>query len=562
MINLFFFIFSFYVSLISIIGYGKIFQKVFLNKIYYDEDITIYIGFYGIMLMTLLSLFTSFFLKHNFYHNIIFHIIGISYFFYSPLKEHKIFFKNIFYISIFLLPVLFISKTHDDFSFYHYPFTKFLTEYHIIFGMGNINTGYNFLSSLFFLNSTFYLPFIKLYSFHFTIISFLLFFNYFLLVKIFSSKTDKFFKYFYLLTFIFFNLSFNRLAEFGMDKPGQLLIVILIISLFETIIKKSNEKKIDNILLLVPLVGLCISTKTYFLTYLLLGLSIFIIDKNYLKNFNYLIFSKPFLSFVLILTLTFSHHFVATGCLISPLPILCFDESLIWARDLNDVKGLSMWVEQWSKAGASPTYVIENGEEYIKNFNWLSNWIEKYFIVKFLDQIAILGSCIVLIFFLLKKFSLSNEKFLFKREFVLFLSMIVVIFYIWFSNHPTLRYGGYSAFYLLVSFPLAFLFYKLKNNNNERKKIILIIILVISIVDIKNIIRINKEFKRSDYYNFSNFPFFALREKEYTQKNFDTGLTMYFAHHCWDTPSPCGEGYSDNIVTYEKNGYYFIQIQK
>ncbi|WP_440653644.1 hypothetical protein [Candidatus Pelagibacter sp. HIMB1506] len=347
-----------------------------------------------------------------------------------------------------------------------------------------------------------------------------------------------------------------------MDKPGQLLIVILIISLFETIIKKSNEKKIDNILLLVPLVGLCISTKTYFLTYLLLGLSIFIIDKNYLKNFNYLIFSKPFLSFVLILTLTFSHHFVATGCLISPLPILCFDESLIWARDLNDVKGLSMWVEQWSKAGASPTYVIENGEEYIKNFNWLSNWIEKYFIVKFLDQIAILGSCIVLIFFLLKKFSLSNEKFLFKREFVLFLSMIVVIFYIWFSNHPTLRYGGYSAFYLLVSFPFAFLFYKLKNNNNERKKIIFIIILVISIVDIKNIIRITKEFKRSDYYNFSNFPFFALREKEYTQKNFDTGLTMYFAHHCWDTPSPCGEGYSDNIVTYEKNGYYFIQIQK
>ena len=212
--------------------------------------------------------------------------------------------------------------------------------------MGNINTGYNFLSSLFFLNSTFYLPFIKLYSFHFTIISFLLFFNYFLLVKIFSSKTDKFFKYFYLLTFIFFNLSFNRLAEFGMDKPGQLLIVILIISLFETIIKKSNEKKIDNILLLVPLVGLCISTKTYFLTYLLLGLSIFIIDKNYLKNFNYLIFSNHFylcfdINFDIFITLSLMFNFSFTN--------LCFDESLIWARDLNDVKGLSMWVEQCQK---------------------------------------------------------------------------------------------------------------------------------------------------------------------------------------------------------------------
>ena len=86
--------------------------------------------------------------------------------------------------------------------------------------------------------------------------------------------------------------------------------------------------------------------------------------------------------------------------------------------------------------------------------------------------------------------------------------------------------------------------------------------MVILSVDIKNIIRINKEFKRKDFYNFKNFPYFALREKQYTQKNFDSGLTMYFAHHCWDTPSPCGEGFSDKIVTSYKHGYYFIKIQK
>ena len=243
-----------------------------------------------------------------------------------------------------------------------------------------------------------------------------------------------------------------------MDKGGQLLIVILIISLFEIIINKNSKNKIDNILLLIPLVGLCISTKTYFLTYLLLGLSIFIIDKNYLKNFNYLIFSKPTLSFVLILSLTFAHHFISTGCLISPLPIFCFDQSLIWARDLNDVQELSVWVEQWSKAGASPTFVVDNGEEYIKNFNWVFNWIEKYFFVKFLDQIAILGFGILLIILLFKKFDISKEKIIFKNEFLAFFLIIVVIFYIWFTNHPTLRYGGYSAFYLLISFPLRFYF--------------------------------------------------------------------------------------------------------
>ena len=56
------------------------------------------------------------------------------------------------------------------------------------------------------------------------------------------------------LTFVF-NLSFNRLAEFGMDKGGQLIIVLLIIKLFESITQDNNEKKIDNILLLIPLLG-------------------------------------------------------------------------------------------------------------------------------------------------------------------------------------------------------------------------------------------------------------------------------------------------------------------
>ena len=60
MIDLFYFIF-FYISIISILGYGKIFQRVILNKVNYDEDITIYLGFYGITLLTLISLFTSFF---------------------------------------------------------------------------------------------------------------------------------------------------------------------------------------------------------------------------------------------------------------------------------------------------------------------------------------------------------------------------------------------------------------------------------------------------------------------------------------------------------------------
>jgi len=273
--NFIIFILFFYFYLISVISYGKIFQNIIFNKYKLNLDISIYTGFYGLTFLTLISLFTSFFLKHGYQHNIILHSIGFIYFFFSDFKKDKVFYKHIFYLSIFAILILLISKTHDDFSYYHLPFTKFLTENHIIFGMGHLNLGYNFLSSLFFLNSTFYLPFINLYSFHFSIIFFLIFFNYFLLKEIFYNSINIFFKYFYLLAFVFFNLSFNRLSEYGMDKPGQLLIVILVLKLFEVVI---SEKKITNgldLLILLPLLGLCISTKTYFLSYILLSFSIF-----------------------------------------------------------------------------------------------------------------------------------------------------------------------------------------------------------------------------------------------------------------------------------------------
>ena len=59
------------------------------------------------------------------------------------------------------------------------------------------------------------------------------------------------------------------------------------------------------------------------------------------------------------------------------------------------------------------------------------------------------------------------------------------------------------------------------------RKISFIILLVIIIVDLKNIIRINNEFNRDDFYSFK-ISFFAIRNKEYENKNFETGLIYIF----------------------------------
>ena len=98
-------------------------KKITLNN---DE---IFLGFYGLFFLTFISIITSLFIPHNFLHNIILHTIGILIFFFSKFDNKKKYFKIILLISFFSFSALLISKTHDDFSYYHLTFTKYLTEH-------------------------------------------------------------------------------------------------------------------------------------------------------------------------------------------------------------------------------------------------------------------------------------------------------------------------------------------------------------------------------------------------------------------------------------------------
>ena len=83
--NLLIFILAFYFCLISVLAYGNLFQKIFLDKKIINDNITIYTGFYGLMFLTLISLFTSYFIQHNFYHNVTLHGFGFIYFFFFKI---------------------------------------------------------------------------------------------------------------------------------------------------------------------------------------------------------------------------------------------------------------------------------------------------------------------------------------------------------------------------------------------------------------------------------------------------------------------------------------------
>lgn len=561
MLELFSFVTIFYLILISVIGYGVFFQNIILGRIKkIDNQKTIYLGFYGLLFLTFLSLVTSFFFKHGYTHNILTHLVGIFCFFYFKTNKKRNYLKYILIISLLTFVALLISKTHDDFSYYHLPFTKYLTEQKIIFGLGHIGHGYNLLSSLFYLNSIFYLPLIDYYSFHFSHLLFLIFFNFFLIKEITYYKNNEITKCLYLFALVFFNLSFNRFAEYGTDKVGQILIVILIINFFQIVCFDKDGEKINNTLLIIPLFALCISLKTYFLPYILMGVLIILFNEKYLNNFRIILLSKSFFIFCLLLMIYFFHHFISTGCIISPISITCFEDYFDWARDKNSIEKLSKWLEQWAKAGAGPNFRVEDQLVYIKNLNWFSNWFEKYFLGKFLEQLLLLLSSILVVFFVFKKFKIRKRFFLSNNKIIFFYLSVLIIFLIWFLKHPTLRYGGYSIVFLTLSMPIALLYQFFENKNFFKKKLKYLILFLIIVFNTKNIERIGNELKRNDIYKFSDFPFFAIKEQKYFSTQFEDGLTIYETRgsHCWGTPTPCSNGMDPNIKVKEKNGYFFI----
>ena len=154
MINLPLLYFGYLIILFSIIGFGYLSSKLLSIRLSIGE-----LGLSGILFMTILSYITNLFVPHGFIHNIIFLTIGLFSFF--LILKKKLFRKKIKLI-LLVSSVLFIGilmyKTHDDFFYYHFHYTISLIEFKKIFGVGNLEHGFRTPSSIFYLNSLFYLP--------------------------------------------------------------------------------------------------------------------------------------------------------------------------------------------------------------------------------------------------------------------------------------------------------------------------------------------------------------------------------------------------------------------
>ena len=230
----------FYLITFSIIGYGIITSKFLKIR---QNCFGVY-GILGFTFLAFISYLSSIFVSHNLVFNSIIFFFGLLFFFYysksvENFKKHFLLLNCICLISLFFIMV---SKNHDDFPYYHFPYISLLTEYSHPIGLGLINNGFRSPSSIFFVSSMFYLPKSEIYLFHLSPAFILIFTNLIFLKMIFNKEIytkNRFYNFYSLFAFCFINIFFYRLAEHGTDRSGMILLLIA----FSYLIHVYNCKK-------------------------------------------------------------------------------------------------------------------------------------------------------------------------------------------------------------------------------------------------------------------------------------------------------------------------------
>ena len=520
-LNFFIFLSFYFIILISILGYGCLllsfdkFHKTFFNLGY--------VGLVGLFLLVIYSYFSNLFIAHSKPHNLILILFGFFsflYFFKKNFRKPK-FIKN-FYLVLAVFLILFLSllieKNHDDFPYYHFPYTFQLTQDSLNFGIGKLNHGFRTPSSIFYLNSLFFLPIADYFLFNFSAAFILGFANIILLNKILNFDNDKktldFRNYLSLLSFIFLNIFFYRLSEHGTDRSAQVLILILFIHLLGNFQMKKFDRNDQLITYLI--LGLIISLKSFYFLYLIFFIPflIFILEKERDVNttLKFIFLNKYFVFLLSSIFFVILINFTNTGCLIYPASFTCF-ESFQWSLPTESVKKMNDWYELWSKAGANPNFRAQDPEQYILGFNWVENWIDKYFFNKVSDFILGLFAILLILFlsFIKNKQELKKIK-IYKPTYVTYF-FLLVIFFEWFFNHPSLRYGGYCVIVLLLFIPFSFYLDQMNVNYRVYLKISLIFVSISLITfEIRNSTRILNEV---NIYNYKPFKetFYSIDKK-------------------------------------------------
>ena len=190
----------FFLLIFSIIGYGAL-ANINLTKTSSYNIFNFF--FFGIIVLLVLSIFYYYLVPNNKVLNLLLFFFGLflNYKFLS-FKNYKI----IFFISFLLFSGILISKTHEDFSVYHFQHIKELSDGYIKFGLSNLDPRYFYSSIFSFIQTLYIFPYFDYYLINLP--SYLIFVSLvgYLFVEIFKKKINSIFLFFLIFLIVKFKI--------------------------------------------------------------------------------------------------------------------------------------------------------------------------------------------------------------------------------------------------------------------------------------------------------------------------------------------------------------------
>ena len=531
-----FLILSFY----SFIGYGMFYQKIICREKVELNNIFNYF-FFGIILLLPIGFFNYLILGNILWFNLIIILFGLLFLFRKISKDKS---YLIIILSLVFFSGILISKTHEDFSVYHFQHLKELSDSYLKFGLGNLDERYVYSSNFSYLQLIFQLPYYGLKLIN--IPSFLIYLSLigYLFEEIRNKESNKrFISLFFLILLI---LKFKRFSEFGYDYIGQFILIYLFVEYVSNYKNLKLQNYINFILIFFITVMIKISN-LYFVPLVLFV--IFFNNKNLIK----IIFNRTliFLSLLILFMFT-SNSFIKTGCFNYLLKQSCVSQdSSKWVINYEKIDYTKTVVKNWTKGFHLQRTNVLDEVNYNKNYNWVNNWIKIHFLVKILDYLLVILVIFLISKFLILKKNKSKNK---KNKNVLLNVCIFLSLLIWFSLFPQFRFG---IFAITISIFILLNFIFTTNNQIDNKKFMTIFLISIFYFNFTNITRIYNDFNRNDIYQFNNFPWIVFPNLKFKKENINNQILYRssdnnnFWRTCWNAPGICAN--HDRDINIKKN---------
>ena len=510
--------------------------------------------FFGFIVISLIITLTHLFFKINFLISTSIFFLGIILFF--KKKKYLIFFekKNLllyFIIIISLIPIFVSQKYHEDFGYYHLPYSLAFIEEKIVFGFANIDQAFVYNSIWLNLYPIF---FIENKNFNFlTLPSFLLFLSFiiFAITNIIQKKNQiKNSNYYLIVTLFYFLLKFTRISEFGVDFPATIFSVLSIfyfIKFYET--KENFEKRTFfyfNLAFSVFSILIKLSTA------IVIILPIYLYFLNF-KNLKFYIFSFKFLIIIFLCLVFFTQQFIYTGCLLFPTNLTCLNVSWFNPDHINLTKKLELINKSYSLAKD-----IYSPEEYLDNFNWFLIWIKRNYL-EIIEHLLTMILPLLTFVFVLKK-SLETDEVFQERLILVFFIIIGLVF--WLNYSPVYRFAIHI--FITLVFLIFSNFFILREFSKKKFTVFVVMFLIFNFS--KNITRIyesEKIFlgiqKIENIYLFNEADSNEYASIYYPDVKKNIKKNGWQGRLCWNTPFICS---SKKLIINKRNRYLIINELK